>query len=748
MKLDLKEINFKQFFLRHGEWVGLGIALAIALPFLVLGTGKALFSGSAAANAGDVDKLAKKVENDMRTSIPPPDADKAPPESEFMVNFSAVEPQKFAQEFEWFVPSSIEDTKRRSPEVLAPGELQVAYLQGATKLHIVWTRKEGTQVYVIEEKDAPLPPKVKERLERYKKLQGSGTMGGLAGMPGGKGAGGMGAGGMGGMMGAGGAGGMQGMMGMGGMMGRMGMGAGAMGGMMGRMGGIQTPQAGSGSKFRELTWMDLDKVKEGVTRLAEELVPARMIIITGSFPYKQQLESFRIALRKRSLNELVGSLGTDDVPWQFRGFEIQRRVLYPDGREKSGWEDHHQRMRDDLRLTLAHAVDIEPEDPDMLKYNGVVNYGLVLPRPKLELPYDPDPEKSRYPNLQIPGVQETINKLNEISAGDSSLKPPEQLQSRLSGKNIDPLSPFQPVGNADETEKTEPTAPTSSSSGEKKKSEEGKEEPDPVVPEKALVRIIDTLVAPGFTYEYRIKVKMSNPNYNRQKDVAYPKLAKEKEIEASEWTYVPPVSVPADTFWYALDDKPDRDKAMVQVQRWVDLLEDRGKGADQKGIPVGDWLVLNKTPVYRGEYIGGVIPIEVATWNIRDEDYELVKDAASRSTRKLPVDFRVRSSETRFPALLVDYAGGKDMRVHLGNKDVKEDAPVEVLVLNSDGRLELHSSAEDLPNAERKGRAETYKKRMESVKQTNRLRRIQGPGLFDRNAMPGMKGGKGGGGGT
>src|SRR5438067_13193903 len=94
----------------------------------------------------------------------------------------------------------------------------------------------------------------------------------------------------------------------------------------------------------------------------------------------------------------------------------------------------------------------------------------------------------------------------------------------------------------EEEERTKrPEQPTPAESTEKKTEKKDTEaESELLIPEKALVRFMDVTVKPGFAYEYRIKVRMANPNYDK-KNLAYSRLAKEKEIVASEWTPVPKV---------------------------------------------------------------------------------------------------------------------------------------------------------------------------------------------------------------
>src|SRR5262249_46641669 len=80
--------------------------------------------------------------------------------------------------------------------------------------------------------------------------------------------------------------------------------------------------------------------------------------------------------------------------------------------------------------------------------------------------------------------------------------------------------------------------------------------PTPV--DYCLLRFLDVTVEPGKSYRYRVKVKMANPNYSpepgKRKDT-YVQFAKD-EVLTSDWAYVPQtVSVPADEFLYAVDQR-------------------------------------------------------------------------------------------------------------------------------------------------------------------------------------------------
>lgn len=147
--MAMKEFNFKQFMLKNGEWVGLGFALVIAIPVLGFGMMKVLTSSSPSKNVATLDQLAHSADQRIQSAKPPDDADKAPKEFFANITYDQVDPDAFNTPTDWFVASSIEDTRRRSPEILPPGEFHVDVVRGAMKGQIL--RSDGKQVAVLKD---------------------------------------------------------------------------------------------------------------------------------------------------------------------------------------------------------------------------------------------------------------------------------------------------------------------------------------------------------------------------------------------------------------------------------------------------------------------------------------------------------------------------------------------------------------------------------------------------------------------
>src|SRR6202035_5405482 len=79
-------------------------------------------------------------------------------------------------------------------------------------------------------------------------------------------------------------------------------------------------------------------IQDQKAKLAKTMYPARMVEVSASFPYKAQLEAFRRALRKSSIEELIKE--KDFIP-QFLGISVQRRTVKAKGtlKDEEGWED-------------------------------------------------------------------------------------------------------------------------------------------------------------------------------------------------------------------------------------------------------------------------------------------------------------------------------------------------------------------------------------------------------------------------
>jgi hypothetical protein len=244
----------------------------------------------------------------------------------------------------------------------------------------------------------------------------------------------------------------------------------------------------------------------------------------------------------------------------------------------------------------------------------------------------------------------------------------------------------------------------------------------------AIVRFVDLDVKPGYRYRYYIQVRFQNPNYGKKHDVAQQLFADMRELVADEeWTPTPEFTIPETYHLYAVDQfyqvdfmgekdpqsikkkmgqkdmKPaDADHAIVQIHRWFGRTDYR----------IGDWAVVERLRVRKGEKIGGQeMIVEVPTWSDGKGAYEIrhtnppaVKGkAAPKPLAGVPLDFvpMVTSPDGKrkdsVEPLLVDFEGGKKANAQLmGSGAPNDDAAMELLILTADGRLIVRNGRTDI----------------------------------------------------
>ena len=708
-----KKIDFKQFFLQHGERVGLVVAGVLAVLLLVLSLfmpGHGFFSGSAKEMASKLDVPSDEVEkklNDPRNV--PGEKDKPPLNADAgLVTLTSqyVDPSKF--QIAGLIPVDPSGTLgRRNPRVLTIEEAIAKSDKVNLRCYVMPT--EGTIIMLESEGGS-----------------GSGNRGsGSGGFFGGGGRGGP--GGPAGPMGGPGGGRGGGLSGSGGM-------SGGRFGDAGRFG-----QAGDSKKEKKPFPVALVDVEKNLSdkKFAEQLFSQHVGVIAASFPYKKQIEEFRAKLSLRSNQEVFSEnstiQGPDKTPmpaFRFIGVNVERRELDDDGKPISAFAKLD--LREYGEFLYLSGRRLEPEDPT---YAPVSYPGLVMPKLfqfRMEKPAADaggskgsgaggsppvggsaggsgagsgatpavgDPEKDRYPRPEKE-LKLLDKALNDLKGKDpaSVAKPPKQFQR-------DPFDPFAPdlgAGNAnkDDSDKNE------------KKTEASE------FPEYCLARVLDVTVQPGKTYEYRLQVRMSNPNYGRN-DVANPAYAQSQEL-LSDWFLVPtPMSVDPDLYYYAVEQKDldadakdpyrrrdlvgpyNRDRVIVlQAHRFVPDTPLKGS----RPIQVGEWSVAERMPVLRGEYIGRNERAEVPYWKYTLEDFAIALDASS--TRRSPgidVLYGYNSNTNQPEAILVDFDNGRHLYERVTSRvddDVKmrkvgDTSAVEVLIFNTEGKLSLLEGAED-----------------------------------------------------
>jgi hypothetical protein len=252
------------------------------------------------------------------------------------------------------------------------------------------------------------------------------------------------------------------------------------------------------------------------------------------------------------------------------------------------------------------------------------------------------------------------------------------------------------------------------------------------VPEKILIRFVDVGLKPGQTYQYKLKVWMKNPNFGKEKEVAYPALAKVKALYSPEvWT--PLVTIPEDFQFYVMNQSPlatklktpktidykppiPEGKIPVQIHQFVEAVRDEGLGGEKE---IADWVIAERLFIGRGEVIGrGGVEVEMPVWDDSREEFVLghtvtttgkAKSLKPKPQNSIAVDFGVENGP-----VLADFWGGK-----------ASDGNVEALILGADGNLSVRNCHEDsaLPRtaedrasnpfaAERQERYDTWRARV------------------------------------
>jgi hypothetical protein len=393
-------------------------------------------------------------------------------------------------------------------------------------------------------------------------------------------------------------------------------------------------------------------------KLAIQPRPLRMAILVATFPLRKQVEEFGTKLGLRSAADVIGERSREPGPGK-RPLASFRFLS----------------VRVERRELRAEGQSWGPFRPlDVSKTYGVL---LMLSGRNLE-PEAPEFEPVLLPALVMPRVA-LFREDDKYPAVEARLEKLARTVKRL---------------------RERPAAPR------------GK----PVVPEHCLVRILDADVEPGKTYRYRLQVRMANPNFGR-KDVARPAAAAVKEL-TSPWYELPQVvRVGSDLVWYVIEQRRaapvDLRQVALQAHRWLDAFRPGGGAV----VPVGDWVVAERVPVYRGEYLGRKVGVEVPYWRYNEEQFVLAK--APRGDTRVEVDFS-NAPRRGGGTVLVDFEQGRRTFRKAHGPDsgrlVHDESATEVLFLSPDGRLLARSSAADVNDPERVRRLREYRRRVDDVK--------------------------------
>ncbi len=755
------DIDVKQFLLLHGEQIALWLAVGVMALMIVVGlVMKGAHAGSAQATADRITALGKQAQATLASSNPTEDAAKSPAKVLNAADVEPIDPTPLALATPFFDAAIPEDLKWRQPKVLVPDEFDVSIARVQVPSYFFDRDMEHIFVRVPSDRTIKIDPKISQALKdsastfknRYTKSTRNATlqqqylewMRSRTNQP---------------------------------------------SQYVPKFGTVPAPKPpdpklsvdlghDAGDKY-DLVAMDVAKLGTVAGEPAKFIQPYVMAVVSGSFPYKQQLENFRRALHYSSVQEMLRDKAKDPSV-EFAGFHVERRTLSLDGKEEQGWTPL------DIDTPYKHmryiTVEVQPEDPEWVKYGLVV---MQIPATKIvqRLPRPATITASQgqvagggqapgqaaavtedvYSQPKLVKLEDALtaarNKglvaqapVKESKLPDMDKYDPdkEDVASLLTGRaSARPAAGGTPQGGgqqqADEPDSDSPrggrrqpsVGPNSAAAMSLKAGNEV------LLPDHCLFRFLDMTVKPGHLYDYRVQIRMANPNYRKPQLAISEKLTTSPEL-TSDWVEVARkgpdgkdaplhVRVPPDSEFYAVNELPDEttraisisspydrlpptaQRTPVQIHRWVRtaFINPAEPSTD---VNLGEWSVVQRTLAYRGEQIGGMRNMLIPWWDPRAGQFVLVdqKGGSSRSAlfnakRGLAIDFDTH-------CVLVDFEGGGGQSFNAGgSRPIPYDAPVEMLVLNADGKLIVHHEKDDTLNEDRVKRVEAWKNRLIAV---------------------------------
>ena len=705
----MKDFDFKGFLIQRGELVGLGLAVLLAAVLLFTGS-KGFFAGSASATAQSIEAKRLQASKTLEDSQPPANIGEVSNTLLRSLDDSKIDPTTYELVSPFVTSTPVEDTKRRNPEVMTLRDLSVIMLRAVFPGYLL--TEDERQIAVVKGEGIATGVNQNALGQRF-----GGRGGAMSGFgPGGSDDGGPGDGG----------------------------GAGNIGGTPpgGEFGKGET----AGGLKRNHEMRDVEKLGNlQNAKFAEQIYPYHVAVVSGAFPFKQQLENFRRSLaRKGTMNDLFAAIASNQVQFQFVGLDIQRRVTLPSGRVKDfnekdqGWKDFNADFRGSVNWLYRRTPRFEPEEPRLLQA-GLIREGLVMARPAMA-------RGLKYPTkeLEIPSVKKSLEDIEKALA-EKNRPIANPVPRRFDKtKDFDPFS-ANPLGGNDPNQGGtgfEVSQPPKSGEGTV-----GKPAQDELlIPEYVLVRFLDLTVQPNHSYEYRVRIKMANPNYGKEHMVVSGKLAKQKELTASEWagTEGSPSRVPDSLHYYAVDEKnapgwavqgdvkPPLNNTPFQIHRWLANLP------GDRQAPIGNWVINERALIHRGEYVGRAEePVELPLWDFVQERDVLAASRKVRTQQRVPVDFRVRMMTESRTAVLVDFLGGSVNAFRENGRQIPSDqSAVQALVMAPDGRLIVRNAHEDTNDETRKATHEQWREWIKATRE-GRAPSTGKPNLFDgKGALP------------
>lgn len=451
--MAMKGFDFKEFGLKYGERLGLGVGVGLMALLVLWG----LTSSGADLTAETIKDNGKKADNAVKSA--PVDQAKLTPEgliTERKIEQLALAVQRYVGNetvrlmFPYFVAFDKEDNYLSNPEVFVADQVVAKPVQLAFKFIDVRNGKVLTAEN--PKNDDKFKPKDGGKKDRERANRFRGGAGGYPGAPGGAGPGGPGGPGGGGLGGPGGLGGLGGPGGAGPGAPGGGRGPGGLGGP-GAPGGPGKPGGAGGNlgggnlgggagdmanlpaiEFWTPRWVELEKLEDKHI-IAHNLHPARATLILASYPHGKQMEAIAKALKlgdqsrapilylapQAQRREIVlkgtrladGTITSQDMVRMRVSRQLVPLAGLPQNPlsdadiDKAGWVDVPTAKGSTIARLIAAAVEFEEDtDPAIRSIKEQVDR-LMMKMPKAQ--------RGNYPDFtaELLKVKETMDKIKE-----------------------------------------------------------------------------------------------------------------------------------------------------------------------------------------------------------------------------------------------------------------------------------------------------------------------------------------------
>jgi hypothetical protein len=770
IKGKVKDLDWKKLLLEKGEKIGLVVASAFAVLMLLPFLGYILLGNGPTANANLLKDPTDRLEQKQKISQPG-DADKPPPATQIVIKDTTIaDPSRWQVALFSSGSAGVDPTKRRQPDVFTPVDEAIYTVARPQMISYVFGKPDSkgkiTTIYVVRDSSGtagggtsktgpggPGGPGEKTLAKGGSGYSPYGGRGGGMNFPPGMG------GGVPGMPGGPGRGGPPGFPGRGG--------PGGPGGPGGDYPNIG-PSGVLGQGSAKLTFVPypVEKFDPTSQQAEEKYHPLRLVEIDFVVPLLKQTEEHERKLNLPNYSALMADVSGEldketkqPLPsFRYLGFNLKRQTLDSGGNVLVDWQDIDLQASFKPYLFL-NGKRFEDDDPE---WEAVNVPGLVMPRLKAANP-DQYPRKEK----DLEKIRETVKAINlknnpplppatnPLDPGDFNVFDPTKTPwndttafnrggepfpgmigpGMKPGKFGPPGAPGGPpggpgpggVGRPPRGDEGDVRTGVQNDRGFKPGGPGYQYSDDTTPPEYGLGRVIDLTVFPGYTYRYKIQLKMANPNKDL-KNVLNPGWAKPDYLLSDWYEFKQDVVVPAETFYYAFDQKEvekdyrgqnwdaaiQKDRQVVlQMHKWLrtmPLASDR-----EQAVEVGEWLVAERVLASRGEAIGRNQRVQVPVWKSNQEAFVLMTDKTPDPRKPGVLVNFTQADESDL--ILVDFDGGDVKYDRGGGKPVVGDkAALEVMVLSPDGKLLAHDSAGDAKDKERDDRLKAYRTRIKDVK--------------------------------